>query len=127
LLFSIASRQVALILGAGPGIGSSIAVAFANKGYQVAIASQKGTSSKTSKGFLSLLANFANPDFVPALFNTVKSTFNTAPSIIIYNAASLTPPPDNKSVLSIPAESVTTDLNINTISLYIAAQEAVQA
>ncbi|GLA02162.1 hypothetical protein AnigIFM60653_001562 [Aspergillus niger] len=123
----MASRPVALILGAGPGIGSSVAAAFANKGYQVAIASRKGTGSKISEGFLSLSADFANPDSVPALFNAVKSTFNAAPNVVIYNAASLTPPPDNDSVLSIPAESVTVDLNINTVSPYIAAQQAVQA
>lgn len=123
----MASRPVALILGAGPGIGSSVAAAFANKGYQVAIASRKGTGSKTSEGYLSLPADFANPDSVPAVFNAVKSTFNAAPNVVIYNAASLTPPPDNDSVLSIPAESVTVDLNINTVSPYIAAQQAVQA
>ncbi|KAJ6161471.1 hypothetical protein N7485_009701 [Penicillium canescens] len=110
-----------------PGIGSSVAATFANKGYQVAIASRKGTGSKTSEGFLSLPADFANPDSVPALFNAVKSTFNATPSVVVYNAASLTPPPDNDSVLSIPAESVTADLNINTVSPYVAAQQAVQA
>ncbi|KAJ6038592.1 uncharacterized protein N7446_005395 [Penicillium canescens] len=113
--------------GLNPGIGSSVAATFANKGYQVAIASRKGTGSKTSEGFLSLPADFANPDSVPALFNAVKSTFNATPSVVVYNAASLTPPPDNDSVLSIPAESVTADLNINTVSPYVAAQQAVQA
>ncbi|KAJ6008992.1 hypothetical protein N7522_004008 [Penicillium canescens] len=98
-----------------------------NLSVNVAIASRKGTGSKTSEGFLSLPADFANPDSVHALFNAVKSTFNATPSVVVYNAASLTPPPDNDSVLSIPAESVTADLNINTVNPYVAAQQAVQA
>lgn len=121
----MAANPVVLILGAGPRIGASVAEKFASIGYKVAIVSRKGTGTKTDKGFLSLQADFAKPDSIPALFDAVKTEFHTSPSVVIYNAAALTDPPDKDSVLSIPAESVALDLNVNTISPYVAGQQAV--
>lgn len=123
----MSSNLVALVLGAGPRVGAAVAQSLASKGYQVAIASRKGTGTKTEEGFLSLQADFAQPDSVPSLFEKVKAEFKAAPSVVVYNAASLTPPPDEGSVLSIPTERVVSDLNINTVSAYVAAQEAVKA
>lgn len=122
---TMASQLVALILGVGPRIGSSVAEKFASDGYKVAVASRKGTNSINEKGHLSLQADFADPKSVPAVFKAVQSEFHAAPSVVIYNAASLTPPSDPKSLLSIPADRVASDLSINTVSAYAAAQEAV--
>jgi hypothetical protein len=122
----MAPQPVALILGSGPRVGASVAAAFYSKGYSVATASRSGTGAKTPEGYLSLAADFANPSSIPALFNSVKNSFGTVPSVVIYNAAGLTPPLDNNSALSIPAESFVDDLNVNTVSPYIAAQQAVE-
>jgi NAD(P)-dependent dehydrogenase (short-subunit alcohol dehydrogenase family) len=121
----MALPSVALILGSGPRVGASVAETFASNGYKVAVASRKGTGSKTAEGYLSLKADFTQPDSVPALFDAVKAEFNTAPSVVIYNAAALTPPPDKDAALSLPADKVVSDLNVNTVSPYIAAQQAV--
>ncbi|KAJ5249170.1 hypothetical protein N7468_000621 [Penicillium chermesinum] len=123
----MSSNLVALILGAGPRVGASVAQSLASKGYQIAVVTRNGTGAKTSEGYLSLQADFAEPDSIPALFEKVKAEFKAPPSVVVYNAASLTPPPDEQSVLSIPAERVTIDLNINTVSAHVAAQEAVKA
>ncbi|KAI1144309.1 hypothetical protein F5Y05DRAFT_407706 [Hypoxylon sp. FL0543] len=122
----MAANLVVLILGVGPRIGSSVAEKFASDGYKVAVASRSGSGTKTAEGVLSLKADFANPDSVPALFDAVKAEFQSFPNVVVYNAASITPPPDKDSVLSIPAESVASDLNINTISPYVAAQQAIR-
>lgn len=122
---TMAASLVVLILGSGPRVGASVADKFASDGYKVVLASRSGTDTKTDKGFLSLKADFANPDSIPALFHTVKTDFGTLPSVVIYNAAALTPPPDKESVFSVPAENVAKDLNINTVSAYVAAQQAV--
>lgn len=116
---------VVLILGAGPRIGASVAEKFASKGYKVAVASRKGTDTTTPEGFFSVKADFANPESIIDVFKTVKSHFGAAPSVVIYNAPSLTPPPAQDSIFSIPAARFTHDLNVNTISAYAAAQEAV--
>lgn len=121
-----AAKSVVLILGAGPRIGASVAIKFASNGYSVALASRSGTGTKTDNGFLSLKADFAKPDSIPALFAAVKAEFQTFPAVIIYNAGSLTVPSDKDSVLSVPATSVASDLDVNTISPYVAAQQAVE-
>jgi len=116
-------KPVVLILGAGPRVGASVAKTFASNGYKVAVASRSG-STKNSEGYLSLKADFTKPDSIPALFNAVKTEFNTSPSVVIYNAATLTPPPKD-SVFSITADAFDSDLNVNTVSPYVAAQQAV--
>ncbi|RWA13728.1 hypothetical protein EKO27_g1397 [Xylaria grammica] len=121
----MAAAPVVLILGSGPRIGASVAQGFASKGYKVAVASRRGTGAKTPEGYLSLQADFAKPDSIPALFSSVKAEFSSPPSVVVYNAAALTPPPDKDSPLTIAADSVTADLNVNTVSPYVAAQQAV--
>lgn len=123
----MAASPVVLILGAGPRVGASVAETFASNGYKVAVASRKGTDAKNDKGYLSLKADFAKPNSIPALFAAVSAEFHAAPSVVIYNAAALTPPPDKDSALSISAESVAKDLNVNTVSPYVAAQQAIAA
>ncbi|KAI1387683.1 NAD(P)-binding protein [Hypoxylon trugodes] len=120
------ANSVVLILGVGPRIGASVAAKFTSNGYKIAVASRKGSNTKTSEGYLSLKADFAKPDSIPALFDTVKAEFQTFPSVVIYNAAALTGPPNKDSPFSISAESVASDLNVNTISPYVAAQQAVK-
>lgn len=121
----MAASPVVLILGAGPRIGASVAKKFAGNGYKVAVASRSGSNTKTADGFLSLKADFTKPDSIPALFDAVKNEFHTSPSVVVYNAGSLTNPPDKDSVLSVSAESVASDLTVNTVSPYVAAQQAV--
>lgn len=118
-------QNVVLVLGAGPRIGGSVADKFASTGYRVAIASRSGSNSKNSNGFLSLKADFTKPDTIPALFDAVKTELGSFPNVVVYNAAALTVPPDETSVLSVPAENVASDFNVNTISPYVAAQQAV--
>lgn len=119
------STNIALILGAGPRVGAGVAAKFLGNGYKIAIASRKGSNSETDEGYFSIKADFAKPESVSSVFDAVKTKFGASPSVVIYNAASLTPPPDDKSALSIPLESFNSDLNINTVSPYAAAQHAV--
>lgn len=119
----MSSKSVALILGYGPGIGASVAKKFASKGFRVAVASRSGTAS--SEGYLSLKADFTKPGSIPWLFDSVQKEFDAAPSIVVYNAAATTTPPDAESIFSTPVEAVLSDLNVNTISPYVVAQQAV--
>lgn len=45
---------------------------------------------------------------------------------MIYNAGAITPAPDISSVLSVPVESFVNDINTNTVSAYLAAQESIK-
>ena len=102
----MATRTV-LILGSGPRIGDAVSKKFAADGYKVALVSRKGTNSINEKGYLSLQADFANtdPSLLASIFDKVKSEFKAAPSVVVYNAGSFTPPPDADSALSIPIAS----------------------
>ena len=122
----MSASPVVLILGAGARVGAAVAERFANNGYKVAVVSRKGTGSLNSDGYLSLKADFSKPETVTPVFEAIKAEFHTAPSVVVYNAASLIPPPDPSSIFSIPAEAFASDLNINTNSAYVAAQEAVK-
>ncbi|KAJ5901769.1 Short-chain dehydrogenase/reductase SDR [Penicillium taxi] len=122
----MSAKPVALILGAGPRIGSAVAQKLASSGYAVAVASRKGTESLSHEGFLAIKADLSQPASVETAFDAVKATFGASPGLVVYNAAALTPPPVPNSILSIPVESVASDLNVNTVSPYIAAQQAVE-
>jgi NAD(P)-dependent dehydrogenase (short-subunit alcohol dehydrogenase family) len=117
------SAPVALVLGAGPGVGIAVAKKLASNGYKVAVASRSGKSS--TEGFLSLKVDFSNPDSIPSVFTVVKKEFGIAPSAVIYDAATLTPPPDQNSIFTTSKEAVISDLNIKIISPYVATQEGV--
>ncbi|KAL3458329.1 hypothetical protein BJX64DRAFT_301981 [Aspergillus heterothallicus] len=122
----MAAHQVALILGAGPRVGATVAATFASAGYKVAVASRRGTGSTTPEGYLSLQADFTKPESIPSVFDAIKAAYKAAPNVVVYNAAALTPPPATDSALSIPLSSFESDLNVNTVTPYAAAQEAIK-
>lgn len=119
-------KPVVLILGAGPRVGAQVASAFAAEGYNIASTSRRGTNTLNELGQLSLRADLTNPESVPDLFATIVAQFSQPPAVIVYNAPSLTPPSENDNLFSIPATAVTKDNNVNVISAYVAAQEAVK-
>jgi NAD(P)-dependent dehydrogenase (short-subunit alcohol dehydrogenase family) len=121
----MSSKPVILILGSGPRVGAAVAKKFASAGYSVAIASRKATGGKDAEGYLSIKADLSEPSSIPAVFDAVKAEFQTAPSVVVYNAAAMTPPAEN-DLFSIPVESLANDLNTNTVSVYAAAQQAVK-
>lgn len=124
----MSTKRVALILGSGPNVGTAITSSLTALNYRIATASRSGTNNLSpSTGILSLTADFATPSSIPTLFAAVAQEFGTPPSVVIWNAATLTPPPIEGSVLSVPADQFAKDLNVNTVSPYVAAMEAVKA
>ncbi|KAI0199815.1 hypothetical protein F4808DRAFT_201052 [Astrocystis sublimbata] len=120
----MAAAPVVLILGSGPRVGACVAQKFASSGYKVAVTSRNAPEGKTPEGYLSLRADFTKPDTVPAVFEAVKAEFKAPPTVVVYNAAALEFPPEADSPLSISSEKFTIDLNVNAISPYVAAQQA---
>ena len=124
----MSTNAIVLIFGAGPRIGNAVAEKFSREGYKVALASRTA-SKKTDndKGFLRLQADFSQPDTIKSLFEVVEAKFHSPPSVVVYNAGSLTKPQDQDDPLSIAAEDVLKDFVVNTAAPYVAAHEAVQA
>ncbi|KAI1274497.1 hypothetical protein F5Y07DRAFT_410271 [Xylaria sp. FL0933] len=119
------SSPVALILGSGPRIGAFVAQKLASNGYEVIVTSRSVANGRTPEGYLALKADLSKPDSIPALFDAIKAEFNSPPSVVVYNAEASTSPPVKDAPLSIPLDSVTSDLNVNIISPYVAAQHAI--
>jgi len=122
----MSTKPVALILGSGPRVGAAVAKKLASDGYAVALASRKGTDSRSEEGVLSCKADFAHVSSIKAVFDKVKTELGNSPTLVVYNAATLTPPPVQNKIFSIPVENLAADLNVNTVSPYAAAQLAVE-
>ena len=122
----MAAKPVALVLGIGPGIGSAVAKKFASIGYQVAVVSRSGGAIRSSDAFLSIKADFTRPDSIPAIFDQVKADLKAAPNVVVYNAAVRTLPPVEGDMFSTTIATLTADLNVNTLSPFVAAQQAVR-
>lgn len=93
----------------------------------MAVASRKGENKINEKGYLSTKADFTDPQSIAPVFEAVRAEFGSAPSVVVYSAATLTPPPVQDSVLSIPSARVAGDMVVNTVSAYAAAQHALAA
>ncbi|KAH7395211.1 hypothetical protein DE146DRAFT_678975 [Phaeosphaeria sp. MPI-PUGE-AT-0046c] len=118
----MSSKPVVLIIGSGPRIGASVARKFAALDYSVAIVSRKAESADD---YLSIKTDVSDPSCIPSIFDAVQAEFKTFPSVIIYNAAAMTPPAGD-DLFTIPVQSVADDFNTNTVSVFAAAKEAVK-
>ncbi|KFY54220.1 hypothetical protein V496_07323 [Pseudogymnoascus sp. VKM F-4515 (FW-2607)] len=119
------TSPVVLILGSGPNIGKHVARAFATKGYKVALASRSLTEADSTADQVHISSDFSNPESVIKTFSKVESLLGF-PSVVVYNAAAVTQN-DPKDPLSLPLDAFTRDLNVNTNSAFVAAQQAVLA
>ncbi|KAI4160575.1 MAG: hypothetical protein LQ342_005596 [Letrouitia transgressa] len=117
------TSPVILILGSGANIGQHVARTFATKGYKVALASRSLKEEESTSDQLKISSDLSDPDSVSGVFSKVKASLGL-PSVVIYNAAAVTPN-DAKHPLSLPLTDFNRDLNINTVSTFVAAQQAV--
>jgi NAD(P)-dependent dehydrogenase (short-subunit alcohol dehydrogenase family) len=81
------SSPIALIIGAGPGVGAGVIKAFAAKGYRVASAARSLKDETTSDGQLKIKVDLSSPGNVKPLFEKVKEKLG-APSVVVYNGES---------------------------------------
>lgn len=85
------STPVLLILGAGPGIGLSVAKSFAAKGYKIALAARslkEGSSDEDC--YFRLRIDLSKPEEVQKVFSKVMEKLGT-PTVVVYNGKSILP------------------------------------
>ncbi|TFK47153.1 putative short-chain dehydrogenase [Heliocybe sulcata] len=116
--------RVLLVLGAGPRVGLKVARKFAGHGYKVALAARNPSEEASKTGDLLIRADFSDPSAVSAIFDKVKTSLGI-PSVVVYNASSCHNSPSDEP-LSVPVSDFITDLTVNTISAFIAAQETIK-
>ncbi|KAH7038340.1 putative short chain type dehydrogenase [Microdochium trichocladiopsis] len=119
-----AKSPVALILGAGPNIGTSVARGFASKGYKIALAARSVDAAASTDSQLNIPSDFTKPADIVNAFQKVTQTFGP-PSVVVYNAATAAfTPADDPFTLQV--EDLNRDMAVNATSPYIAAQQAVK-
>ncbi len=120
--------QVCLVVGAGPGIGSAVAMAFAKEGYGVALASRHPARLQphcdeirraTGRAARAYAADAADEGSLRALFTQVTAELG-APEVVIYNAASA----HKGRPTTVPPQQWLEDYRANVLGALVCAQLA---
>lgn len=122
------SEKVAIVTGAGTGIGKCVALALLRAGYHVALAGRRAAlleataqEAGSSGGRpLAVPTNVGDPDSTRALFATTQQTFGRL-DLLFNNAGTGTPP--------MPLEDLTYEqwkavLDVNLTGAFLCTQEA---
>lgn len=82
-----AKHPVALILGAGPNIGQSVARKFASNGYKVALAARSLKETDSTDDTLNIPSDFSKTEDVVNAFTKTKEALGI-PSVVVFNGMS---------------------------------------
>jgi NAD(P)-dependent dehydrogenase (short-subunit alcohol dehydrogenase family) len=120
--------RIALVTGAGSGIGRAAALALEAAGYRVVLAGRRaGTLEQTAAmakgdggGTLCVPADVSNPDSVNGLFTRIKDEFGRLD--VLFNNAGLNAP--GIPIEELPFETWTAIVNVNLTGAFLCAQAA---
>jgi NAD(P)-dependent dehydrogenase (short-subunit alcohol dehydrogenase family) len=123
------NRKVALVTGAGSGVGRAVALALKSSGYAVALAGRRGaelekTVALAGQGGRMLVtpADVGNPDSVKKLFSTVQESFGRLD--VLFNNAGINAPAVPMEELSYEQWSAVVAVNLT--GAFLCAQEAIR-
>jgi NAD(P)-dependent dehydrogenase (short-subunit alcohol dehydrogenase family) len=119
------ASKVALITGAGSGIGRAVALAFLADGYRVALAGRRADAlnetvrlaGAAGERALAVPTDVANPVAVRALFQRIKETFGRLD--VLFNNAGTGAPPVPLEDLSYEQWRTVVDANLTGVFLCI--------
>jgi len=119
------SNKVAIVTGAGSGIGRAVAVALARAGYAVALAGRRrealeATAAEAGDRVLVAPTDVGDPDAVAALFAATKAQFGRL-DLLFNNAGTGAPP--------VPLEDLTYEqwrvvVDVNLTGAFLCTREA---
>ena len=116
----------ALIVGAGPGLGASLARAFAGEcAMRVAVAARRREpleAMAAQTGAIPLVADASNAAGVDALFEAATLALGGAPDVVVYNASQRV----RGSFVEVDAEAVARAVDITAVAAFRVAQQAVR-
>ncbi|MEQ4716514.1 SDR family NAD(P)-dependent oxidoreductase [Nonomuraea sp. B19D2] len=111
----------AVIIGAGPGIGRSVARRFAREGLPVALVSRTGTALDLD-GVLTYKADVADEDRLREALDAASADLGT-PDVVVYNAAIIRPDPPGEA----SARSQLEAWAVNVVGALVAAAHVAPA
>jgi NAD(P)-dependent dehydrogenase (short-subunit alcohol dehydrogenase family) len=122
--------KVALVTGAGSGVGRAVALALQGAGYSVVLAGRRPEKLQETAAaghpaggkMLSVTADVGNPNSVKALFAETRDVFGRL-DLLFNNAGAGTPP--------VPMEDLTFEqwksvLSVNLTGAFLCSQEAIR-
>ena len=88
-------KKIALVTGAGTGIGRAVALALGNAGYQLVLTGRRKevldeVAAEAGNGALCVPADLTEPKSVAALFATIKRAFGRL-DVLFNNAGTNAP------------------------------------
>lgn len=116
--------KVALIVGAGPGLGASLARTFAQAGYDVAVASRHAAGLEplcSETGARHFVCDVSDAQSVQDLFRQLDAELGV-PDLVVYNAGAYTRGP----IANLDLNAVRSTLSVNGWGALVVAQEAAQ-
>jgi NAD(P)-dependent dehydrogenase (short-subunit alcohol dehydrogenase family) len=123
-------KPVCLIVGAGPGIGQAVALAFAREGHDVALAARQPDKlreflpaiEKAGADVRTYAADAGDEGSLRALFGTVRRELGD-PDVVIYNPAAH----QVGKPTTLKSEELVADFRVNVLGALVCAQEAAPA
>ena len=125
-----ASAKIALVTGAGTGVGRAVALALAKAGYSLVLAGRrqepldavKGEINTIGSQALSVSTDVSQRDSVLALFAKVKSSFGRLD--VLFNNAGMGAPP--VPLEDLPFETWQKVVDTNLTGMFLCTQEAIK-
>jgi len=124
------SAKIALVTGAGTGVGRAVAIALAKAGYSVVLAGRRqepldkvaGEVNAAGTQALSVPTDVSKRESILALFEKVKSSFGRLD--VLFNNAGIGAPP--VPLEDLPYETWVNVVSTNLTGMFLCTQEAIK-